>query len=116
MHVVLTIHKVGERKNYLYMKVAQWDKILNIVELRMFHDMRYLGVNLTPRYPISKTNYLHFANPYKKIKIEIIYKNTPDDVVKRKIAFLETYGWKIFTTKSQHTYHIIDEFFCLKEK
>ena len=99
-----------------YYEIALWDKVLNAVELRMFDDIKFIGLPLYPIFPILENNYLHFANPFRRVGIEIMFKNSPQTLVDRKVALLEAEGWTIYTIKSQSSYHLIEEFFRFKRK
>lgn len=95
---------------------APWQKVLNAVEQKTFEDLRYWGIPLYPRYPISGEQYLHFANPFEKVGIEIVFKNSPQLLIDRKVALLEASGWVVYTIKSSGTYYPIDHFFKITRK
>jgi len=96
--------------------IAPWDEILNPVEFRIYEDTRYIGLPLHPRFPVYDQTYLHFANPFKKIGIEILFKHSSPDIVYRKRRFLEAGGWMIHVVRSQNTYYTIEEYFRFKRK
>ncbi|RZK12933.1 MAG: hypothetical protein EOO46_01205 [Flavobacterium sp.] len=99
-----------------YYEIAQWDRILNPVELRIFHDIKFIGVPLYPRFPVADNTYLHFANPFKRVGIEIEFKNSSPQIINRKVLLLKSEGWTIFRVDSRNAYHIIEEFFRFKRK
>lgn len=89
---------------------------MNNVERRAYHDLRALGIPLYPIFPYSDENYLHFANPFKLVGIEIVYKNSPLSLIERKTKLLACMGWTVFTINSENTYHTIEEFFRIRRK
>lgn len=97
-------------------EIALWDQVLNPLEFKMFEDIRYIGVPLYPIFPVLENSYLHFANPFKKIGIEIKYKESPQSLIDRKIGLLSASGWTIHVIKSQGSYHTIEEYFRIKRK
>jgi len=105
----LEAEKTGVNK-LPYYEIQQWDKKLNEVELRIFHDIKYIGVLLYPIFPISETQYLHFANPFIKVGIEIVYKNSPKSLIKRKLEILRSQGWTVYEIESTKTYHTFNEY------
>ncbi|TMI63659.1 MAG: hypothetical protein E6H07_12865 [Bacteroidetes bacterium] len=96
--------------------IDDWNQKLNAVEKRTYHDIRFIGLQLYPIFPVSDDQYLHFANPFKMVGIEIVYKNSPELLIERKTKLLEGLGWKIYTINSENTYHTIEEFFRIKRK
>lgn len=96
--------------------IEDWNEKLNAVEKRTYHDIRAMGLQLYPIFPVSDDQYLHFANPFKMVGIEIVYKNSPAFLIERKTKLLEGLGWKIYTINSENTYHTIEEFFRMKRK
>lgn len=99
-----------------YYEIQQWDQVLNKIDGRIFEDVRAMGIPLYPIFPVTEGTYLHFANPFCRVGIEIIYKSTPQALVERKVNLLKAEGWTIYTTNSQQTYYGIEEFFKLKRK
>lgn len=107
--------KRGSRHLPFY-EVQSWDKVLNPVELRVFQDIREIGVPLYPVFPVAEKTYLHFANPFLQIGIEIAYKNSPKILIDRKQKLLQAQGWIVYVIPSQYCYHTQDEFFRIKRK
>jgi hypothetical protein len=107
---------VANRRFILSYHIEQWSDKLNEVERRTYHDIRALGLQLYPMFPVSDDQYLHFANPFKMVGIEIVYKNSPAFLIERKTRLLEGLGWKIYLINSENTYHTIEEFFRIKRK
>jgi hypothetical protein len=104
------------RRTLPYYEIQPWDQVLNEVESRAFEDIRYFGIPLYPVFPIDEDRYLHFANPFQQIGIEIVYKNSSQSLVTRKVEFLKAEGWTIYTITSKAIYHTIEEFFRIKRK
>lgn len=94
--------------------VQSWDTVLNDVDLCIFQDIRILNLSLYPIFPISENSYLHFANPFKRIGIEIVYKNSPKSLIERKVELLKAQRWTIYTIESRDSYLAVEEFFRLK--
>lgn len=108
---------VHNKKQWLpYYEIQAWDHVLNAVELRTFEDIREFGLPLWPIFPISETDYFHFANPFRKVAIEIKQKDTPPGYVDRKMKLYSAAGWKIYTLNSNTPYLSIDDFFNSKQK
>ncbi|HKC37030.1 MAG TPA: hypothetical protein VKB95_13240 [Chitinophagaceae bacterium] len=99
-----------------YHDVEDWNNKLNAVEKRTYHDLRALGLPLYPIFPYSDDQYLHFANPFKMVGIEIVFKNSPIALIERKTKLLAGMGWKVYTINSENTYHTIEEFFRFHRK
>jgi len=99
-----------------FYEIQRWDKVLNKVASRIFEDIRVIGMPLYPIYPYTEHEYLHFANPFEKVGIEIIYKESPQDLINRKMLLLKSLGWTMYTIKSQDTYYTMEDFFSIKRK
>lgn len=99
-----------------YHDVEDWNTKLNEVEKRTYYDLRAFGIALYPIFPYSDANYLHFANPFKMVGIEIIYKNSPLTLIENKTKLLAGMGWTVYTINSENTYHTIEEFFRIRRK
>jgi hypothetical protein len=97
-----------------YYEIQLWDQVLSKTELCIFEDIRELGIQLYPMFPISETQYFHFANPFHKIGIEIINKKSTDTLVSRKVQMYKAAGWKVYTITERDTYLPVAEFFRLK--
>ena len=104
------------RRRLPFYEIQPWDQVLNKIEQRVFEDIRIIGVPMYPIFPVTENTYLHFGNPFEKVGIEIIYKNTPKALIDRKILLLKAQGWKVYTIASQHTYYPVDVFFLDKKK
>lgn len=129
MQGTFNLEEIKERYKYYYedallrnikrlpiYEIQPWDQVLNKIEQRVFEDIRILGVPLYPIFPVAGNTYLHFGNPFEKIGIEIIYKNTPKVLIDRKILLLQALDWKVYTIASQHTYYPLEIFFRIKRK
>lgn len=127
----LNLEEIRKRYEYYFQKaminrdytlpcyeIQYWDQVLNPVAKRVFEDIRCMGLSLYPYYPISGYGFIPFANPFIKVGLEIIYKHTDVEVLKRKVSFLESVGWEMYLTKSQKSYYTFNEHcdFKLKPK
>jgi len=112
------LQEEAERNGRLFLSydVENWIDKLNEVEKRIFQDLRVLGLPLYPIFPYSDDQYMHFANPFKKIGIEIIFKNSPTELIQRKVKLLESAGWTVYTINSENTYYPIEDFFQMRRK
>jgi hypothetical protein len=75
-----------------------------------------MGIRLYPIFPVAPNTYLHFANPFRRIGIEIAYKGTPPSLLERKKKLLSTQGWTVYSIASRDCYHTLDEFFSIKRE
>jgi len=108
---------IAKGLNHLpYYEVQPWDVVLNEVELRVFQDIREIGVALYPAFPVAEKTYFHFANPFIRIGIEIAYKNTPQSLIDRKQKLFQAQGWTVYVIPSKHCYPTLEEFFRTKRK
>jgi hypothetical protein len=99
-----------------YYEIEQWDKVLTPVESRIFQDIREMGIALYPVFPVAEKTYLHFANPFVRVGIEIEYKNSPKTTINRKLQLLKPQRWTVYVITSQKCYHTFEEFFNIKRK
>lgn len=99
-----------------FYEIQQWDKVLGPIELRMFEDIRYIGLELYPILPISEDQFLHFGNPFKKIGIEIDYTTSSKSIIEKKLKKLKEEDWTVYKADSRDTYYTASEFFRFKRK
>lgn len=99
-----------------YYDVQPWDQVLNDVELRLFEDIRYYNIPLYPIFPVAENTFFHFANPFKKVAIEIVYKHSPLPLLQRKKMLFAARGWSVYNTRSNETLLTMEEFFLSKRK
>jgi|GEM_PF-1875678 len=129
MHKDINFVQVKERYDYWYRRaldtgvnklpyyeIESWDKLLNPVALRVFEDIKFMGIPLYPMYPLTESTVLHFANPFNKIAIEINYKNSKQELLARKLAILKAAGWQVYKTASQKSYYSFEEYFNFQYK
>jgi hypothetical protein len=108
--------RIRGRESLPYYEVQPWDIVLNDVEKRIFQDIREIGIPLYPIFPVAEKTYLHFANPFTRIGIEIAYKNSPRIIIDRKLGLLKSQNWTTFVISSKNCYYTLDEFFLTKRK
>jgi hypothetical protein len=97
-----------------YYEIQPWDKILGPIELQVFHEIRAIGLPLYPIFPVAPGTYLHFANPFQRIGIEIAFKKTVHSTLERKQMLLKPQKWMVYTISSQYCYLTLEEFFRSK--
>lgn len=93
-----------------YYEIQQWDKVLNDVALRIFYDIKFIGIPLYPVFPTSQFQYLDFANPFNRVGIEIVYKTSDKSIIDRKLELLKSQGWTIYKIESTKSYYTFDEY------
>jgi hypothetical protein len=104
-------------RRYLpYYEVQPWSEILNPVEREVFEDIREIGIPMYPIFPVAENTYLHFANPFHRVGIEIAYKNSLKALIDRKINLLRAQQWTVFVIPSQSCRLTLEEFFQRKRK
>jgi len=94
-----------------YYEIQPWDQTLAPIELEVFREIRGTGLRLYPIFPVAPGTFLHFANPFLRIGIEIVFKNTPPTLLNRKRLLLKSQRWVIYTIPSQCCDLSIEEFF-----
>jgi len=101
-----------------FYEIQSWDKILDPVAHNIFDDIKCLGIPLYPVYPISEYDYIHYGNPFIKVGIEIVYKNSSKERINRKIKQLQSKGWTVYETDSRKAHFTFREYheFALKGK
>jgi hypothetical protein len=99
-----------------YRDIQPWSKVLNDMESGMLGDIEELDIQLYPVYPISDTQFFHFANPFHKIAIDIVNKRSYSILGDRKVQLYKAAGWKIYTIAGRDSYLPISTFFRLKRQ
>jgi len=94
-----------------YYEIQAWDQILGPIELEVFKETRATGLRLYPIFPVAPGTFLHFANPFLRIGIEIVFKNTHPGTLDRKRLLLKSQKWTIYTIPSSCCHLSIEEFF-----
>lgn len=100
---------MGHRK-LPYYEIQPWDKVLDQICLRIFQDIKSIGIRLYPIFPISADQYFHFANPYNRTAIQVIYKNSKVSIINRKLEIFKPQGWTVYKTQSTKAIHTFEEF------
>jgi hypothetical protein len=114
--------KNGERQ-LPYYGIQSWDQVLSPVELQVFHDIRAIGLPLYPIFPVAPGTYLHFANPFLRVGIDILSTESPSTfpavtlpaaVTDRKRLLLRSQKWTIYAIANQYCFPTLEEFFRTK--
>lgn len=101
----------NNRKTLPYSDIQDWTNVLDPVALRIYQDIRVFGLLLYPIFPVTDSQFLHFANPFNMVGIEIVYKNSSRTTIDRKLEFLRGAGWTVYETISQKSYYTIDDYY-----
>jgi hypothetical protein len=97
-----------------YYSIHPWDQTLGPTERHVFHDIRSLGLRLYPIFPVAPGTFLHFADPFQRLGVEIAFKDTPKNLLARKQQLLKAQRWTLYVIDSQHCKLTIEEFFRTK--
>ena len=96
----------GEQRQDPY-KFGPWWEIKTEIERNVWNQIRYLGLEFYPQFPISRY-YADFANPFKKICIEVDGKIHQEAAVQEKDTRRENYlknnGWTVYRIPGWKTY------------
>lgn len=92
---------------YSYFK---WDETFSPIERLVWSEIRMLGLPFYPEFPVGKY-FIDFADPIKKIGIEVDGKEFHQDREKDKFRQneLENLGWMIFRISGSTVYKKTDE-------
>lgn len=84
--------------------IYDWWKIFTPIEKLVWQDIRFVGIPMYPQYPVDNY-FIDFADPIKKIGIEVDGKEFHQDVEKDELRQkqLENRGWKIYRIKGFQT-------------
>jgi hypothetical protein len=88
----------------LFLFEINWENSLNRIHLKIYHDIKTIGVWLYPYYPLGGF-FLDFGNPFKKIGIEILYKDHGKKNKEKRLAYFKRMGWQIYLIESINTYY-----------
>ena len=94
-----------------YYEVQEWDKVLDPVALHIFEDIKIIGIPLYPIFPVAENQYLHFANPFNRVGIEIVYKNSDKNIIHRKLELLRSQGWTVYESISTKSHYTFEDFY-----
>ena len=85
--------------------IHNWASTFTPIENNMWGFIRFLGLKMYPQFPISKY-FIDFADPIKKIGIEVDGKEYHKDLLKDEVRQneLENLGWIIYRFSGRETY------------
>lgn len=93
-----------------------WFKKFSPIEEKVWDGIRYLGLPLYPQFPIGKY-FVDFADPYRRIAIEVDshqwHKDTEKD--KQRQKEIEKLGWRVYRIDSWLTFKSVSDFTFLDE-
>src|SRR3990167_9683263 len=93
---------------------GDWTSWLNFtpIEENVWHDIRYLGLPFVPQFPFGPY-FIDFADPVKRIGIEVDGKEWHKDEVKdrERQNYLEKNGWEIIRIQGCQTYKTYEDYF-----
>lgn len=84
---------------------VDWITAFSPIEDNVWAAIRYLGLPLYPQFPVGQY-FIDFADPYRKIGIEVDSKQWHKDKVKdwKRQGEIEKEGWRIYRIPSWMTY------------
>lgn len=84
---------------------GDWISLFSPIENNVWSDIRYLGLPMYPQYPVGKY-FIDFADPIKKIGIEVDGKEFHQDIEKDEFhqSELEKLGWEIIRITGDKTF------------
>ncbi len=85
--------------------IYDWNKIFSPIEKNVWHDIRTIGLPLYPQFPV-KQYFIDFADPIKKIGIEVDGKKWHSDLEKdqQRQREIEHEGWEIYRIDGKDTF------------
>lgn len=93
--------------------LEDWHSTLSDIQLKLYNDIKDIGVFLYPLYPIGEY-FVDFGNPYKKVGIEILYKEYERQERLDCVEIFRKLGWTIYTLESKYvTFSAEDLFYKL---
>ena len=101
LYLKLYNESIEKRKELLHFGVEDWHSTLYEVALKVYNDIKSIGVFLYPIYPIGDY-FVDFGNPFKKVGIEILYKERQRQERLDCIEYFEKRGWTIYRLESKH--------------
>lgn len=83
-----------------------WAPLFTPIEMAAWFSIRGRGVPLYPQFPVLNY-FIDFANPYKKIGLELdgAAFHDPERDLKRDIELVKQ-GWKIFRVSGAEAFHV----------
>lgn len=91
-----------------------WLIYLTPLEFKVYCDLRYFALAMYPQFPVLNY-FIDFADPYRKVGIEVDSKEFHKDKKKdlKRHLELEKDGWTIYHISSYNCYAFEDEFLAL---
>ena len=107
--------KINEFPHVYSMSISE--EIFNYltpIENNIWSDIRRFGLPMYPQFPV-KGYFIDFADPIKKIGIEVDSKQWHKDIKKDELRIkdIESEGWKIYIIQGKDTF--IDSVDCFEE-
>jgi hypothetical protein len=96
--------------NTLDYHIEDWHSVLNEVQRVIYDEIKSAGVRLYPFYPIG-SGFINFGNPFKRIGIEILYKNFGFKEKQEKIERFKIEGWTVYTFETKYISYILEKLF-----
>lgn len=81
--------------------VEEWQHTLSEVQLKVYNDIKSIGTYLYPLYPIGDY-FIDFGNPFKKIGIELLYKEREREERLACIEYFKSFGWTVYVLESKY--------------
>lgn len=102
--VIMEASKKGQRVDPYFL---DWNAFFTPIEVDAWHSIRCYGVPLYPQVPVWNY-FIDFANPYRKIGLEIDGKRWHDvDRDTRRDKALAKDGWKIFRVTGSEAWKVV---------
>lgn len=89
-----------------------WLNFLTPIEHNVWANIRYLGIPFYPQFPVGKY-FIDFADPIKKIAIEVDGKEWHKDKLKDKLrdSNLNKMGWQVIRIQGRDTFKTREDYF-----
>lgn len=89
-----------------------WSKIFTPIEENVWHDIRVLGLPFYPQFPI-KRYFVDFADPLKKIALEVDGKKYHQDKSKdkKREQEIKNIGWRVIRFPGKITFKEYQDYF-----
>ena len=95
--------------------IENWYHTLSNVQVKVFEDIKYVGLFLYPIYPIGE-HFIDFGHPFKKVGIVVLYKDFQRQERLEAIKYFENKGWTVFTLESKAVFLTAEEFYKNKKR
>ncbi len=78
-------------------EIADWQVLFTPIERALWHDIRSMGLDLWPQFPVSKY-FVDFGNPVAKVAVECDGAEWHQDKAKdaARDAALVALGWRVY--------------------